>query len=128
VKQCRPCIIPGDSDGDPIADPAFVGRYQYTGREFDAETDLQYNRARYYDATTGRWISQDPLGFDAGDSNLYRYVTNRPTGATDPSGLQKTPVIDIWNLSGTIGEISRRFNAMSSAAQQAERTEAMLRG
>lgn len=30
----------------------------------------------------------DPLGFDAGDSNLYRYVNNRATVATDPSGLQ----------------------------------------
>jgi hypothetical protein len=35
----------------------------------------------------GRWISQDPLGFDAGDSNLYRYVNNRATVAVDPSGL-----------------------------------------
>lgn len=59
----------------------------YTGREFDSETGLQYNRGRYYDATTGRWISQDPLGFSAGDSNLYRYVANSPTNGTDPSGL-----------------------------------------
>src|SRR5205823_6969245 len=61
-------------------------RYLYTSREYDAEIDLQYNRARYYDANTGRWISQDPLGFDAGDSNLYRYVNNRPVNTTDPSG------------------------------------------
>ena len=33
-------------------------------------------------------MSQDPLGFDAGDSNLYRYVNNAPTDATDPSGLE----------------------------------------
>jgi RHS repeat-associated protein len=64
-------------------------RYLYTSREYDVETDLQYNRARYYDANTGRWISQDPLGFDAGDSNLYRYVNNGPASATDPSGLQE---------------------------------------
>jgi RHS repeat-associated protein len=38
----------------------------YTGRELDVETWLQYTRARYYDAFTGRWISEDPLGFDAG--------------------------------------------------------------
>ena len=69
-------------------DSSYRGRYAYTGREFDVETGLQYNRARYYDATTGRWISQDPLGFDAGDSNLYRYVNNRPTEWTDPSGLE----------------------------------------
>jgi RHS repeat-associated protein len=67
--------------------PADRGRYAWTGRELDAETGLQYNRARYYDATTARWMSQDPLGLDAGDSNLYRYVQNRPTGETDPSGL-----------------------------------------
>ena len=64
------------------------GRYSWTGRELDVETNLQYNRARYYDAGTGRWISQDPMGFDAGDSNLYRYVNNKPTEATDPSGKE----------------------------------------
>jgi RHS repeat-associated protein len=68
--------------------PAARGRYAWTGREYDAEIGLQYNRARYYDAHTGRWTSQDPLGFDAGDSNLYRYVRNRSNKATDPSGLQ----------------------------------------
>jgi RHS repeat-associated protein len=68
--------------------PTNRGRYAWTGRELDVETGLQYNRARYYDSNTGRWLSQDPLGFDAGDSNLYRYVKNRPTVATDPSGFQ----------------------------------------
>src|SRR5438046_4435459 len=67
---------------------AYGGRYKYTGRELDVETGLQFNRARYYDVTTGRWISQDPLGFDAGDSNLYRYVTNDPTTHSDPSGQE----------------------------------------
>src|SRR5438445_3738044 len=41
---------------------SFGGRYFWVGREFDSETGLEYNRARYYDPTTGRWISQDPLG------------------------------------------------------------------
>jgi RHS repeat-associated protein len=69
-------------------DATHRGWYAYSGREYDTETNLQYNHARWYDATMGRWISQDPLGFDAGDSNLYRYVNNGPTNATDPSGLQ----------------------------------------
>jgi RHS repeat-associated protein len=59
--------------------PAYGDRFKYTGREFDAASGLQYNRARYYDSTTGRWLSQDPLGFAAGDANLYRYVGNTPT-------------------------------------------------
>jgi hypothetical protein len=40
-----------------------------------------------YNPTTGRWLSRDPIGFKAGDANLYRYVANRPTYHTDPSGL-----------------------------------------
>ena len=67
--------------------PSTTPLYTYTGRELDVETGLQYNRARWYYPSTGRWISQDPLGFDAGDSNLYRYVNNAPTNATDPSGF-----------------------------------------
>jgi RHS repeat-associated protein len=58
----------------------------FSSREFDAETGLYYNRARYLDPATGRWTTQDPLGFAAGDANLYRYVGNRATLATDPSG------------------------------------------
>ncbi len=53
-------------------------RYKFTGREYDGETGLYYYRARYFDAGVGRFIGQDPLGFGAGDSNLYRYVGNRP--------------------------------------------------
>jgi RHS repeat-associated protein len=52
----------------------------------DVETGLQYNRARYYDSSNGRWFSLDPLGFAAGDANLYRYVGNQLPTATDPSG------------------------------------------
>ncbi len=68
------------------------GRYAWTGRELDVETGLQYNRARYYDSSTGRWISQDPIGFAAGDSNLYRYVTNKPIELTDSSGFEPDPI------------------------------------
>jgi hypothetical protein len=36
-----------------------------------------------------RTISRNPLGFNAGDANLYRFVGNDPTTFTDPSGLQE---------------------------------------
>jgi RHS repeat-associated protein len=61
----------------------------YTGREYDPVAELQYNRARYYDPSLGRWISQDPISFAAGDANLYRYVGNGPLDGTDPSGLKE---------------------------------------
>ena len=62
-------------------------RYQYTGREFDKFTGLQYSRARWYDAKTGRFISEDPIGFGGGDVNLYGYVSNLPIRLIDFSGL-----------------------------------------
>jgi RHS repeat-associated protein len=66
--------------------PNIDTRFTYTGRELDAETGLYYYRARYYDAAVGSFISVDPIGFEAGDSNLYRYVLNSPINYTDPSG------------------------------------------
>jgi len=75
--------------GEKVAetDTAIAHLYGYTGREYDPETGLQYNRARYYDPKQGRFISQDPMSFDAGDANLYRMTGNHATYARDPSGL-----------------------------------------
>ncbi|MGA2616993.1 MAG: RHS repeat-associated core domain-containing protein [Thermoguttaceae bacterium] len=61
--------------------------FGFTGRPFDTATGLQNNLNRWYDPGTGEWLSQDPSGFAAGDTNLYRYVRNSPTNASDPSGL-----------------------------------------
>jgi RHS repeat-associated protein len=63
-------------------------RYKFTGREFDPETGLQFNRWRYFLSPAGIWTTEDPAGHRAGDDNLYRYVGNAPTERTDPSGLQ----------------------------------------
>jgi RHS repeat-associated protein len=62
--------------------------FGFTGRLFDDATGLQNNLHRWYDPTIGRWLSEDPIGFTAGDANLFRYVRNAPTTASDPSGLQ----------------------------------------
>ena len=69
-------------------DSANGDRFKYAGMQDDETTGLYYDNARWYDAGAGRFISQDPIGFAAGDSDLYRYVGNRPTDSIDPSGLQ----------------------------------------
>jgi RHS repeat-associated protein len=51
------------------------------------EFGYYYYRARYYDPLSGRFNTADPLGYMAGDANLYRYTGNKPTGYTDPLGL-----------------------------------------
>ncbi len=65
-------------------------RFAFTGREFDGTTGLYYYRARAYDPQTGRFQNQDPLSFDAGDANLYRYGANAPGVYRDPTGTVST--------------------------------------
>ena len=60
--------------------------YAYTGREWDADADLFYYRARWFDPQIQQFISEDPIGFEAGDVNLRRYVSNKSSLATDPTG------------------------------------------
>jgi len=58
----------------------------YSGHQLDTAISLYYCRARFYDPSLQRFVSQDPMGFTAGDDNLYRYCGNAPTDTTDPSG------------------------------------------
>ena len=75
--------------------------YGFTGKEKDDETGLHYYGARYYDATTGRFISPDPLLFrvdqmseeernqflsDPQNLNAYTYAKNNPIKYVDPDG------------------------------------------
>lgn len=74
--------IVGSAGGTPIA------HLGYTGQELDNVTGLLNYGARWYDPKTGRFISQDPSGFDGGkDMNLYRYVGNNASTLVDPTGL-----------------------------------------
>ncbi|MHB1038490.1 MAG: RHS repeat-associated core domain-containing protein, partial [Pirellulales bacterium] len=65
--------------------------FGFTGRMYDTATDLQNNLNRWYDAKVGRWLSEDPIGFDAGDANLSRYCGNGPMIQTDPDGEHPGP-------------------------------------
>jgi RHS repeat-associated protein len=76
-----------DSFGKQTASSgSLTSTFQHTGRESDAETGLYHYRARYYDPATGRFLSEDPIQFAAGE-NFYRYVDNNPTFWRDASGL-----------------------------------------
>ena len=54
--------------------------------ESDSGTGLYYYRARYYDQSTGRFLSEDETGFHDG-VNFYRHVHNDPIDNTDPTGF-----------------------------------------
>jgi RHS repeat-associated protein len=75
-----------DSFGNLTASTGTLSNpFRYTAREFDSETNLYFYRARYYDPSTGRFLGEDPIGFQGG-VNLYAYVDNNPPNFRDSSG------------------------------------------
>ena len=61
--------------------------FGFAGGLYDTDTKLVRFGARDYDAETGRWTAKDPIGFNGGDVNLYRYVLNNPINWIDSHGL-----------------------------------------
>jgi RHS repeat-associated protein len=99
-------ILNADYTDDADGKSNYNNPYYFTGRNVDfldsGNLKLQYNRNRYYDCETGRWLTQDPLGivpngqwpnkFEPSaqytDSlGLYEYVGNCPASIIDPYGL-----------------------------------------
>jgi RHS repeat-associated protein len=77
--------------------PAEGDAFKFAGMRYDAAVRLEFDRARWYDPASGRFVSRDPIGFAAGDTNIYRYVGNEPTDFSDPSGLLEPPSAgDLW--------------------------------
>ena len=72
--------------------------FGYTGKQLDEATGLQHNLNRWYDSNLGQWLNEDPIGFDAGDVNTRRYVSNGSLHLVDPLGLDEGGIID-WIIS-----------------------------
>ena len=95
----------GYSGGDGV-------RQQFTSKERDGETGLDYFVHRYYASTQGRFVSVDPTlvsadGLNPQSWNRYSYVTNRPLGFVDPFGLWGYRIEEIKDREGKVKE--RRF-------------------
>jgi RHS repeat-associated protein len=103
-------------------------RFLFTGREWDAGVGLYEYRHRGYNPVLGRFMSEDPKGFDAGDYNLYRYCGNDPLDLSDPMGMQpegawQPPVMPhpfistIVEGAGTVGAQQPRINVQGRNSQ-----------
>ena len=92
--------------------------YQYTGRENDL-TGLIYYRARYYNPTLKRFISEDPMGYGGG-SNFYAYVNNNPLSLVDPLGLSPRTcgeiLSDIYNKADLLQNEFQKYDPDADAA------------
>ena len=71
--------------------------YGFTGREFDLESKTYFYRNRQYNPDSGKFLSQDPIGFAGGDVNLSSYVRNKSLSQFDPYGLTEQDVRDAIN-------------------------------
>jgi RHS repeat-associated protein len=83
-------LVQGEYTYEPFGKTTATGiastnAFKYTGREDDG-TGLYYYRARYYHPALQRLVSEDPIGFNGGDVNLYAYVFNDPVNFVDPTG------------------------------------------
>jgi RHS repeat-associated protein len=78
-----------DSFGNIVndTDPSFEIPFRFAGGLYDRDTGLVRFGFRDYDPDVGRWTAKDPIGFAAGDTDLYGYCLNDPTNFSDPVGL-----------------------------------------
>jgi RHS repeat-associated protein len=74
--------------------------FGFAGGLYDAETGLVRFGARDYDAITGRWTAKDPILFEGGDTNLYRYGNGDPINQADPTGHRPTSLCENEETSG----------------------------
>lgn len=85
-----------DPYGQPsILDPSWNVRsastisnpWLFTGQEWMSDLGLSNYKNRFYSPALGRFLQNDPIRFDGGDGNLYRYVINNPINLTDTTGF-----------------------------------------
>ena len=78
-----------DSFGNVVAEsaPSSGDRFKFTGMQASAAAGLNFDNARWYSPSMGRFVSRDPWGFKGGDVDLYRYVANNSANAVDTSGF-----------------------------------------
>jgi RHS repeat-associated protein len=70
-----------------------ANRFKYVGAYgvMDEGSGIYFMKNRYYNATTGRFIQKDPIGFAGGQTNLFAYAGQNPVNRIDPLGLSDVP-------------------------------------
>jgi len=86
-----------DAYGQVLTQTGTLTPCGYAGQYTDAESGLQYLRARYYDPATQQFLTVDPLL--AQTEQAYAYAGGSPTNASDPSGHKAECLLE----GGTVG-------------------------
>jgi RHS repeat-associated protein len=100
-----------DPFGYPLNDVAASLPFGYCGKRFDHETGFYYNRARFYDPSSGRFTQPDSKGIIDG-TNPYLYCRCNPTTYLDPTGF--------ISVKGSRGSILSAYNNIMSPYPELE--------
>jgi RHS repeat-associated protein len=105
-----------DGSGSTLSSSAKDWVFLHQGGERIAAGDYEF-RNRVYSPTLGRWLSNDPLGFEAGDQNWYRAIGNNPLNFIDPLGLDSTRAKLINAMAkGDVAEVKSTFEVLKAIA------------
>jgi RHS repeat-associated protein len=100
-----------DGTNQLLSASAQGNRFLFTGREWIAEANLYDYRNRAFSPVLGRFLQTDPIGFAAGDVNIYGYVFNMPGDFVDPFGLAWSD-FPIGMGDAFAGDLTKRFREM----------------
>jgi RHS repeat-associated protein len=74
--------------------------FGFNGKWVEGETGYTHHLNRWFDSEIGKWISEDPIGFAAGDANITRFVGNKAVTHIDPDGLDEVGGMAIVTTGG----------------------------
>ncbi|MCK5831914.1 MAG: RHS domain-containing protein [Methylococcales bacterium] len=106
-------VIVWQAEYDPFGKATIItetvtNNVRFPGQYFDSETGLHYNYYRYYDPSTGRYVTSDPIGLSGG-LNTYGYTLNNPMN-----------FIDIFGLSPNSNAMADYFDPIKKAIKESE--------
>ena len=103
-----------------------VNVFRFCGEYFDTETGTVYLRARYYQASIGRFISRDSFSGKKSDPlslNLYTYCRNNPISYADPSGYSYATLPNGKRMSINSASDAKLFNELKSGKSQSSQVK-----
>ena len=115
----------GDAFGQTLANEDPIGSgsntiisLRFAGQYFDAETALHYNYFRYYDPSSGRYVTSDPIGLDGG-LNTYGYVYQNPINYFDQNGQRGVlaAACEVANAANTIKSFNDTISKLNESTE-----------
>lgn len=101
--------------------------FGFNGKWNDSETEYTHHLNRWLDPVIGKWLSEDPIGFEGGDANISRFVGNRAITSIDSDGLKEVPGGRTIKTTGGQGTVQDQEDEENTEQEEAERDETFVK-